>query len=206
MKDSLKTVIFSIVLVHSVVNGAPNIFTTGLSYVANYTQEKISKTGQAIGQVFSLVNGTAQLPIGVTSQAAYMTTSTGKAAVTSTALFGQEVVSETVDLSNKILDLINTIIGSIPIVGSATNIVTAATKWTLDAGQTVSLNLFNGTESIGRAVLTGTNTVAQITTGIVGGAVDVIANIGGKVANAISSLINSGIGTGLQYIPGIPVH
>lgn len=103
MKDSLKTVIFSIVLVHSVVNGAPNIFTTGLSYVANYTQEKISKTGQAIGQVFSLVNGTAQLPIGVTSQAAYMTTSTGKAAVTSTALFGQEVVSETVDLSNKIL-------------------------------------------------------------------------------------------------------
>uniref|UniRef100_A0A069DX90 Putative salivary secreted protein n=1 Tax=Panstrongylus megistus TaxID=65343 RepID=A0A069DX90_9HEMI len=201
MKQSL-AIIFSLGLLHYSVHGAPNIFSSILTTSADYLNEKINKTAEAVGQVISLINGTVQLGTSLTSSGTYMGTSTGKAGISSVATFGEEVMSEVVQFADKALDFVSNVTGIIPVVGEVVGEVAGIGKWSLDLVQSVAKNVLNLTESYGKASLTAVNTATQLTTGAIGGVAHVGAAGGKQGVQAVADLITSSITKVVQAITG----
>nr|BBA30645.1 Pc61, similar to salivary secreted protein [Panstrongylus chinai] len=203
MKQSI-AIIFSLGLLHYVAHGAPYILNSLLSTSSDYLNEKINKTAKAVGQVISLTNGTTQLGTSLTSSGTYMATSTAKAGLSSATTFGKEAMSETVIYSDKGLDFVSNITGSIPVVGEQIEQITGIGKLSLDLGQSTGKDVLDLTESYGKAGLTTINTGTQLTTGAIGGIAHGGAELGKQGTQAAANLITSGITRGVQAITGTP--
>nr|ABR27926.1 salivary secreted protein [Triatoma infestans] len=192
MKHSI-TIVFSLGLLHYAAHGAPNIFGSFLTSAAEYVSGKINKTAEAVGQVISLVNGTAQLGTSLTGSAAYMGTSTAKAGLSSVASLGNEVVSGVVNVADKGLGFVSNLSEKIPVVGVPIKEVAGVGRVTIDLLPSVTKDVLNLTESIGKGALTATNTAAQLTTGTVGAATHGGAAGGKYAVQAAADLITGAI-------------